>query len=184
MKATINTAKEKMEKSTAALENELSTIRAGRANPAVLNKITVDYYGVPTQINAMAAVAVAEARILVITPWDASTLKNIEKAILASDIGITPTNDGKAIRIAFPQLTEERRKELVKQVKKMGEESKVALRNIRRDALDKLKTLKKNSEITEDDLKDAEKDMQNLTDKYCDKVDAITAAKEKEILTV
>lgn len=184
MKATINTAKEKMEKSVAALESELSTIRAGRANPSVLNKITVDYYGVPTQINAMAAVAVAEARILVITPWDASTLKNIEKAILASDIGITPTNDGKAIRIAFPQLTEERRKELVKQVKKMGEESKVALRNIRRDALDKLKTMKKNSEITEDDLKDAEKEMQNLTDKYCDKADAIAAAKEKEIMTV
>lgn len=184
MKATINTAKEKMEKSVAALESELSTIRAGRANPSVLNKITVDYYGVPTQINAMAAVAVAEARILVITPWDASTLKNIEKAILASDIGITPTNDGKAIRIAFPQLTEERRKELVKQVKKMGEESKVALRNIRRDALDKLKTMKKNSDITEDDLKDAEKEMQNLTDKYCDKADAIAAAKEKEIMTV
>ncbi len=184
MKATINTAKEKMEKSVAALESELSTIRAGRANPSVLNKITVDYYGVPTQINAMAAVAVAEARILVITPWDASTLKNIEKAILASDIGITPTNDGKAIRIAFPQLTEERRKELVKQVKKMGEESKVALRNIRRDALDKLKTMKKNSEITEDDLKDAEKEMQNITDKYCDKADAIAAAKEKEIMTV
>ncbi len=184
MKATINTAKEKMEKSVAALESELSTIRAGRANPSVLNKITVDYYGVPTQINAMAAVAVAEARILVITPWDASTLKNIEKAILASDIGITPTNDGKAIRIAFPQLTEERRKELVKQVKKMGEESKVALRNIRRDALDKLKTMKKNSDITEDDLKDAEKEMQNITDKYCDKADAIAAAKEKEIMTV
>ncbi len=184
MKAVINTAKEKMEKSVAALENELSTIRAGRANPSVLNKITVDYYGVPTQINAMAAVAVAEARILVITPWDASMLKNIEKAILASDIGITPTNDGKAIRIAFPQLTEERRKELVKQVKKMAEDSKVALRNIRRDALDKLKVMKKNSEITEDDLKDAEKEMQTLTDKYCDKTDAVAAAKEKEIMTV
>lgn len=184
MKATINTAKEKMEKCIAALENEYATIRAGRANPAVLDRIMVDYYGVPTQINAMAAIAVAEARILVITPWDASTLKPIEKAILASDIGITPTNDGKAIRIAFPQLTEERRKELVKQIKKMCEESKVAVRNVRRDAMDKLKAMKKNSEITEDDLKNCEKDVQNITDKYCDKADAVSASKEKEIMTV
>lgn len=184
MKQTINTAKEKMEKCVAALENELASIRAGRANPAVLDKVLVDYYGVPTQINAMAAIAVAEARILVITPWDASTLKPIEKAILSSDIGITPTNDGKAIRIAFPQLTEERRKELAKQVKKMGEDSKVAVRNVRRDAMDKLKAMKKNSEITEDDLKGCEKDVQNLTDKYCDKVDQVCQAKEKEIMTV
>ena len=184
MKQTINTAKEKMEKCVAALENELASIRAGRANPAVLDKVLVDYYGVPTQINAMAAIAVAEARILVITPWDASTLKPIEKAILASDIGITPTNDGKTIRIAFPQLTEERRKELAKQVKKMGEDSKVAVRNVRRDAMDKLKAMKKNSEITEDDLKGCEKDVQNLTDKYCDKVDQVCQAKEKEIMTV
>ena len=184
MKATINNAKERMEKCVAALENEFATIRAGRANPAVLDKITVDYYGVPTQINAIAAIAVAEARILVITPWDASTLKPIEKAILASDIGITPTNDGKAIRIAFPQLTEERRKELVKQIKKMGEDGKVAVRNVRRDAMDKLKAMKKNSEITEDDLKNCEKDVQNLTDKYCEKVDGVCAAKEKEIMTV
>lgn len=184
MKATINTAKEKMEKCIGALENEFATIRAGRANPAVLDKVTVDYYGVPTQINAMAAVAVSEARILVITPWDASTLKSIEKAILASDIGITPTNDGKAIRITFPQLTEERRKELVKQIKKMGEDSKVAVRNVRRDAMDKLKAMKKNSEITEDDLKNCEKDVQNITDKYCDKIDSVCAVKEKEIMTV
>ncbi len=184
MKATINNAKERMEKCVASLENEFATIRAGRANPAVLDKITVDYYGVPTQINAMAAIAVAEARILVITPWDASTLKSIEKAILASDIGITPTNDGKAIRIAFPQLTEERRKELVKQIKKMGEEGKVAVRNVRRDAMDKLKAMKKNSEITEDDLKNCEKDVQNLTDKFCEKVDSVCATKEKEIMTV
>ena len=184
MKATINTAKEKMEKCVAALENEFATIRAGRANPAVLDKITVDYYGVPTQINAMAAVSVAEARILVITPWDATTLKSIEKAILASDIGITPTNDGKAIRIVFPQLTEERRKELCKQIKKMGEESKVAVRNVRRDAMDKLKAMKKNSEITEDDLKDCEKKVQDHTDKFCDKVDSVCADKEKEIMTV
>lgn len=184
MKDTINKAKEKMEKCLASLENEFATIRAGRANPAVLDKVTVDYYGVPTQINAMAAIAVAEARILVITPWDSSTLKSIEKAILASDIGITPTNDGKAIRIVFPQLTEERRKELVKQVKKMGEEGKVAVRNVRRDAMDKLKAMKKNSEITEDDLKGCEKDVQNLTDKYCEKIDAACGVKEKEIMTV
>ena len=184
MKATINTAKEKMEKCVAALENEFATIRAGRANPAVLDKITVDYYGVPTQINAMAAISVAEARILVITPWDASTLKSIEKAILASDIGITPTNDGKAIRIMFPQLTEERRKELCKQIKKMGEESKVAIRNVRRDAMDKLKTMKKNSEITEDDVKSGEKDIQKLTDRFCDEADKSVAAKEKEIMSI
>ena len=184
MKATINTAKEKMEKCISVLEGDYAAIRAGRANPAVLDKVLVDYYGVPTQINAMAAIAVAEARILVITPWDASTLKPIEKAILASDIGITPTNDGKAIRIAFPQLTEERRKELAKQIKKMAEDAKVSVRNVRRDAMDKLKAMKKNSEITEDDLKNCEKDVQNITDKYCDKIDVVAAAKEKEIMTV
>ena len=148
MKDVINTAKDKMGKCVAAVETEYASIRAGRANPAVLDKVTVDYYGVPTQINAMAAVAVSEARVLVITPWDASTLKSIEKAILASDIGITPTNDGKAIRITFPQLTEERRKELCKQVKKIAEEGKVAVRNVRRDAMEKFKAMKKNNEIT------------------------------------
>ena len=132
----------------------------------------------------MAAVAVSEARVLVITPWDASTLKSIEKAILASDIGITPTNDGKAIRITFHQLTEERRKELCKQVKKIAEEGKVAVRNVRRDAMEKFKAMKKNSEITEDDLKNCEKDVQKLTDKYCDEMDAACSAKEKEIMTV
>ena len=132
----------------------------------------------------MAAVSVAEARILVIQPWDASSLKAIEKAILASDIGITPTNDGKALRIVFPQLTEERRKELVKQIKKYGEEAKVTVRNIRRDAIDKFKTMKKNSEITEDDVKDGEKKVQTLTDKYCEKIDSVCAEKEKEIMTV
>ena len=173
MKDVINTAKDKMGKCVAAVETEYASIRAGRANPAVLDKVTVDYYGVPTQINAMAAVAVSEARVLVITPWDASTLKSIEKAILASDIGITPTNDGKAIRITFPQLTEERRKELCKQVKKIAEEGKVAVRNVRRDAMEKFKAMKKNNEITEDDLKNCEKDVQKLTDKYCDEMDAV-----------
>ena len=184
MKEVLDSAKQKMEKCVAALEHEFSTIRAGRANPAVLDKITVDYYGAPTQINAMAAISVAEARILVIQPWDVSMLKSIEKAIMASDIGITPTNDGKCIRIAFPQLTEERRKELVKQVSKYGEEAKVTVRNIRRDAMDKFKAMKKNSEITEDDLKNAEKDVQNLTDKFCDKVDTVCKEKEKEIMTI
>ena len=184
MKETIKLTEQKMEKCIKALENEFSTIRAGRANPAVLDKVTVDYYGVPTQINAMAAVSVAEARILVVQPWDASSLKAIEKAILASDIGITPTNDGKALRIVFPQPTEERRKELVKQVKKYGEEAKVTVRNARRDAMDKFKTMKKNNEITEDDVKDGEKKIQTLTDKFCDKVDAVCAEKEKEIMTV
>lgn len=184
MKEVLDSAKQKMEKCIAALDHEFSTIRAGRANPAVLDKITVDYYGAPTQINAMAAISVAEARILVIQPWDASMLKSIEKAIMASDIGITPTNDGKCIRIAFPQLTEERRKELVKQISKYGEEAKVTVRNIRRDAMDKFKAMKKNSEITEDDMKNCEKDIQNLTDKFCDKIDTVCKEKEKEIMTI
>lgn len=184
MKETLNAAKEKMEKCLNSLNHEFSTIRAGRANPAVLDKIQVDYYGAPTQINAMAAISVAEARILVITPWDVTSLKSIEKAILASDIGITPTNDGKSLRIVFPQLTEERRKELVKQIKNYGEEAKVTIRNIRRDTIDKYKTMKKNSEITEDDLKTCEKNVQDITDKYVDKIDACCADKEKEIMTI
>lgn len=184
MKEVIDKAKQKMEKSLSSLEHEFSTIRAGRANPAVLDKITVDYYGSPTQINAMAAVSVAEARILVIQPWDVSSIKAIEKAIMASDIGITPTNDGKCLRIVFPQLTEERRKELVKQISKYCEEAKVTVRNIRRDAMDKFKVMKKNSEITEDDMKNCEKDIQKLTDQYCDKVDAAGKEKEKEIMTI
>lgn len=184
MKEVLDAAKQKMEKCIASLEHEFSTIRAGRANPAVLDKITVDYYGTPTQINAMAAISVSEARILVIQPWDASSIKAIEKAILASDVGITPTNDGKCLRIVFPQLTEERRKELVKQISKYAEEGKVTIRNIRREAMDKFKAMKKSSEITEDDMKNCEKDIQNLTDKYCDKVDAVTKEKEKEIMTI
>ncbi len=184
MKATINNAKEKMTKSLAALDKELATIRAGRANPAILDKIQVDYYGSPTPVNQMASVAVSEARILVIQPWDKSCLKLIEKAIQASDIGINPTNDGSVLRLAFPQLTEERRKELCKSVKKMGEDSKVAIRSIRRDTMDKLKVMKKNSEITEDDLKDCEKKVQDLTDKFCAEADQAIVEKEKEIMTV
>ena len=184
MKEQMNTAKEKMTKSLNALGNEFASIRAGRANPAVLDKVLVDYYGAATPVNQMAAISVAEARILVIQPWDKSTLKLIEKAILASDIGINPTNDGNAIRLAFPQLTEERRKELCKTIKKYGEECKVTTRSIRRDTMEKFKAMKKNSEITEDDLKDCEKKVQDLTDKFCADVDKSVADKEKEIMTV
>ena len=184
MKTVINKAEEKMKKSIASLEHEYTAIRAGRANPSVLDKINVDYYGVPTKINQMAAVSVSEARMLVIQPWDMSTLKTIEKAIQTSDLGINPTNDGKVIRIAFPPLTEERRKELVKDVHKLAEESKVAIRSIRRDANEKLKAMKKDSAITEDDLKDGEKEVQNLTDKYCKKADDTAMAKEKEIMEI
>ena len=175
---------EKMEKTIRVLENEFAAIRAGRANPAVLDKITVDYYGTPTQIQALAAISVAEARILVIQPWDKSTLKAIEKAIQASDIGINPANDGSLIRIVFPPLTEERRKDICKQIRKQGEDSKVAIRSIRRDANEKFKALKKSSEISEDDQKDLEDGIQKLTDKFCKQIDEIAARKEKEIMEV
>lgn len=175
---------QKMQKSIDFLKKDLAAIRAGRANPAILDKITVDYYGTPTPINQMAAVSVAEARVLVVQPWDASTLKKIEKAVQASDIGINPTNDGRVLRITFPQLTEERRRELVKQIKKMGEDGKVALRNVRRDAMDSFKAMKKNSEITEDDQKQLEDELQKLTDKRCKEVDEIIKAKETEILEI
>ena len=168
----------------ADLDKEFAAVRAGRANPAVLDKVMVDYYGAPTPVNQMAAISVSEARILVIQPWDKSSLKLIEKAIQASDIGINPTNDGNVLRLAFPQLTEERRKELCKSIKKYGEDCKVAVRSIRRDTMDKLKAMKKNSEITEDDLKDCEKKVQDLTDKFCADADKAVAAKEKEIMTV
>ena len=184
MKDTINAAKEKMTKSLNALGNEFASIRAGRANPAVLDKVLVDYYGSPTPVNQMAAISVAEARILVIQPWDKSTLKLIEKAIIASDIGITPTNDGTVIRLVFPQLTEERRKEFCKTVKKYGEECKVTVRSIRRDTMEKFKKMKKDSVITEDDMKDCEKKVQDLTDKFCGDVDKAVSEKEKEIMTV
>ena len=175
---------EKMEKTLAALKNELSYIRAGRANPSVLDKILVDYYGTPTPIQQMAAVSVSEARILVIQPWDKSTISPIEKAILKSDLGINPNNDGNVIRIIFPQPTEERRKELTKEVHKTAESSKVAIRAIRRDANEKFKASQKKSEITEDDMKDLEKEIQTLTDNNIKEIDKIAVAKEKEILEI
>ena len=177
-------AKSKMEKSINVMLTEFSEIRAGRANPAVLDKVKVDYYGVPTPVNQMAAVSVAEARVLVIQPWDKSTLVQIQKAIQASDIGINPMNDGKVIRLTFPPLTEERRKALCKDVSKTAEESKVAIRSIRRDAIDKIKAMKKNSEITEDDQKDAETKIQKFTDEFIKEIDAIADKKEKEIMEI
>lgn len=177
-------ANEKMEKCLTSLERDFSAIRAGRANPAVLDKVMVDYYGVPTAINQMAAVSVPEARLLVIQPWDASTLKDIEKAINTSDIGINPQNDGKVIRLTFPQLTEEHRKNLQKDISKRGEEAKVAIRNVRRDAMDDIKKLKKDNEITEDDQKTGEKKLQDITDDYIKQVEAITKKKEEEILSI
>ena len=174
----------KMQKSVQALETELSTIRAGRANPAVLDKITVEYYGAPSQINTIAEVKVPEARVILIQPWEASTLKLIEKAIIASDLGIVPQNDGKCLRLTFPQLTEERRKEITKQIAKMGEDAKVALRNIRRDANDNMKDMKKTNEMTEDEQKQGEKEIQDLTDKYVKVIDETCAKKNKEIMEI
>lgn len=177
-------AEARMDKAITALEHDLSTIRAGRANPAILDKVTVEYYGVPTPIQQVGTVAVPEARTITIQPWDASILGEIEKAILKSDVGITPNNDGKQIRLNFPPLTEERRKELVKGISKRGEESKVAIRNIRRDSIETFKKQKKDGEITEDDLKELETKIQKLTDKYVANIDTIISAKEKEILEV
>ena len=175
---------ERRNKTISVYEEKLSEVRAGRANPAILNKVKIDYYGTPTPINQVAGVSVPEARLIVIQPWDVSVLKDIEKAILASDIGINPNNDGKVIRLAFPELTEERRKELVKDIKKMAEEAKVAVRAVRRDGIDEAKTKQKNSEITEDELKNAENDIQKLTDKKIEEVDKILENKEKEIMSV
>ncbi|NSW92953.1 MAG: ribosome recycling factor [Firmicutes bacterium] len=175
---------EKMNKTISVLKQELARLRAGRANPAILDKVTVDYYGVPTPINQLANISVPEARVIVIQPWDINTLKDIEKAIQKSDIGINPNNDGRVIRLVFPILTEERRKELLKVVKKYGEDSKVAVRAIRREAIEEYRILKKEGEITEDDLKDAEKDIQALTDKYISEIDKITELKGQEILEV
>ena len=173
-----------MNKTIEVLKQNFSEVRAGRANPAILNRISVEYYGTPTPINQVAGISVPEARLIVIQPWDASILKEIERAILASDIGINPNNDGKVIRLSFPELTEERRKDLVKDIKKMAEESKVAVRAIRRDGIDKAKAMQKNSEITEDDLRGAEDTIQKLTDKKIEEIDKVLADKEKEILTV
>ncbi len=177
-------AEEKMQKAIVAMENEFKAIRAGRASANVLDRITVDYYGTPTPINQMAAISVPEARMLQIQPYDASMLQAIEKAIQASDLGINPSNDGRIIRLVFPQPTEERRRELVKEVAKVCEDGKVAIRSIRRDAIDKYKTMKKNGEITEDDLKSSENDIQKLTDKYCKQADEAAAAKNKEITEI
>lgn len=174
----------KMEKRVNGYSSELKTIRAGRATAAILDKVSVEYYGSMTPINQVGAISSPEPRMLVIQPWDSSILKEIEKAINKSDIGITPQNDGKVIRLSFPPLTEERRKELVKQVKKYTEEAKVAVRNVRRDFMDIYKAQKKKNEITEDDLKEIEKDIQKLTDNYIKEVEQISAAKEKEILEV
>ncbi len=174
----------RMQKSIASLQSQLSSVRAGRANPDILSRVTVDYYGTPSPINTVAGVSVSDARTLTITPWDASLLKGIEKAILASDVGITPLNDGKVIRLVFPQPTEERRRELTKQVSKLGEDAKVAVRNIRRDANDKTKELKKDGEMTEDEVKASDKSVQDLTDKYIKEIDSIVAAKEKEIMEI
>ncbi len=174
----------KMQKTIQVLTRDLGSLRAGRANAAVLDRITVEYYGVPSPLNQVAAISVPEPRVLYVQPWDASLVKPIEKAILASDLGITPSTDDKAVRLTFPQPTEERRKELVKDVKKMGEDSKVAIRSIRRDALDSFKKMQKAGEMTEDDLKGAENDIQKLTDKYCKDIDALIADKEKEVMSV
>jgi ribosome recycling factor len=173
-----------MKKQIAGYENNISTVRVGRANPAVLDKIHVDYYGTPTQINQMAEIKVPDAKTILISPWDATSLKAIEKAINTSDLGINPGNDGKTIRLAFPPLTEDRRKELIKQIAKMGEEAKVHLRNVRRDANDKLKDMKKKSEISEDEQKTAEKEVQDMLDKFIKEVDVITAKKDKDIMEI
>lgn len=184
MKAVFDTATEKMNKTVASLKYEYGAIRAGRASAAVLDPIKVDYWGVPTPINQMAAVNVTEARILTIQPWDKSSLKLIEKAIMASDIGINPQNDGTVIRLTFPPLTEERRKQLVKDVKNLAENSKIAIRNIRRDSIEKLKTMKKANEITEDDQKNGETKIQKITDDFVKQIDEVAASKEAEIMEI
>ena len=173
-----------MKKTISVLESEMKTIRAGRANPAILDKVSVEYYGAPSPLTQIANVSVPDARTIMVQPWDASILADIEKAILKSDIGITPNNDGKSIRLNFPPLTEERRKEIVKDIRKKGEDSKVAIRSIRRDAMEDAKTQKKNGEITEDDVKNIEKDIQKLTDNYTKEIDSVIAGKEKEVLEV
>lgn len=184
MKLNTKPYEERMQKSIAAYENNLAVIRAGQANTAVLSRVSFEYYGSMTPINTMADIRVADAKTVTITPYDASTLKAMEKAILASDVGITPNSDGKMLRLIFPQPTEERRKELKKQVQKMGEDAKVGIRNIRRDAIDECKKLKKDSQMTEDEQKASEKAVQDLTDKYIKNLDAVTAKKEKEIMQI
>ena len=175
---------DKMEKSYDALLNEFSSIRAGRANPHVLDKLKVDYYGAPTPLQQVANISVPEPRMIQIQPWEKKLIREIEKAIMTSDLGINPTNDGTSIRLIFPELTEERRKELTKQVKKYGEDAKVAIRNVRRDAVDFVKKAQKKGELTEDDQKKAEKDIQDLTDKYIKKVDEMCGKKDKELMEI
>ncbi len=184
MQTVFNTTTEKMEKTLGSLQSEYASIRAGRASAAVLDRISVDYYGTPTPINQLATVSVAEARILNIQPWDKSVLTAIEKAIQTSDIGINPTNDGSIIRLVFPPLTEDRRKEIVKDIKKKAEDAKVAIRSIRRDNMEKLKKMQKNSEITEDDLKNGEDKIQKFTDEYIKKIDDKAKDKEKEVMEI
>ncbi len=184
MNELIKYTEEKMNKTIGVLERDYKAIRAGRANASVLDRITVDYYGAPTPIQQMAAVSIPEPRVLMIQPWDATTIKEIEKAILISDIGINPQNDGRVIRLSFPPLTEERRKEIVKDVKKLAEDNKVAIRNTRRDAIEKLKGLKKSNAITEDDEANGEKKIQKLTDNACKEIDSLAADKEREILEI
>lgn len=184
MKEQIKSHEAKMQKTLDVLSKELAAVRAGRANPAVLDKITVEYYGAPTPLNQVAAISTPDPRTLAIQPWDGSVLKAIEKAIQVSDLGINPQNDGRAIRLVFPALTEERRRDLAKQVKKYSEDAKVAVRNIRRDAMEKFKAQKKKSEITEDDFKVIEKDMQKLTDDYIKEVERIADEKEKELMEI
>ena len=174
----------KMQKTIDVVMSDFASVRAGRANAAVLDKTTVDYYGAPTPLNQVAAISSPDPRSLMIQPWDGTLLKAIEKAIQTSDLGINPQNDGRVIRLSFPQLTEERRKELTKQVRKYGENGKVAIRNIRRDAMEKFKAMEKKSEITEDDRKDFEKELQDITEKRCKQIDELTAKKETELMAV
>lgn len=184
MDAVFKKTEERMGKAIDSLSHDYAAIRAGRANPAVLDKVQVDYYGVPTPINQVAAVSVSEARVLVIQPWDKSMLALIEKAIQASDIGINPQNDGNVLRLTFPALTEDRRREIAKEIAKRAEDAKVAIRNVRRDGMDDLKKLKKDSAITEDDLKNGEDKLQKITDKHIKEVDEVAAAKDKEIMSL
>ena len=179
-----NKIEEKMNKTISVLNEDFSEVRAGRANPAILNKVKVDYYGTPTPINQVAGVSVPEARLIVIQPWDMSILKEIEKAILASDIGITPNNDGKVIRLAFPELNEERRKEIVKEIRKTAEDAKVSIRSIRRDGIDEAKKAQKDGEMTEDDLRNAENQIQKITDKKIEEIDKLLENKEQEIMKI
>ena len=182
--AVMNEARDKMKKAQEALQRQLGQIRAGRANASLLDRITVDYYGVPTPVNQMASITIPEARVLMVTPFDKNMINDVEKAILASDIGLNPANDGNVIRLVIPQLTEERRKELAKEVKKESEGAKIAVRNIRRDAMDEYNKQQKNGDLTEDDLRNAEKDIQTLTDDNIKAIDSIVAEKEKELLEV